>query len=66
MPRTYIKVWDPENEEWVYIPEEDVPRIDMNVPRTGDNTHIALWGTLAVLSGAGLTALVVTDKTRKN
>ncbi len=25
VPRTYVKVWDPEAENWNYIPEEDVP-----------------------------------------
>jgi hypothetical protein len=25
VPQTYIKTWDPENEEYVYLPEEPAP-----------------------------------------
>ncbi|NBJ94449.1 Spy0128 family protein [Parablautia muri] len=26
VPRTYVRVWDSEDENWTYIPEDDVPR----------------------------------------
>ncbi len=26
VPRTYVKIWDSEEEDWTYIPEDDVPR----------------------------------------
>ena len=28
-PVPFVKWWDPESEEWVYIPEDDIPLIDM-------------------------------------
>ena len=64
MPTTYKKVWDPEEEEWVYVPEEDVPTTDLSipdVPNTGDASRLALWMTLALCS-AGV--LWVTRKLR--
>ncbi len=26
VPQTYVRVWDPEGEDWIYVPDEDVPR----------------------------------------
>lgn len=28
-PVPFVKWWDPETEEWVYIPEDDLPLIDV-------------------------------------
>ena len=51
VPLTYVKVWDPDNEEWVYVLEEDVPLADMdNTPKTDDLTRRGLW--IALLIGA--------------
>lgn len=55
VPKTYIKIWDPENEEWVYIPEEDVPLNNLEIPETGDSS--ALWAALAAGSLLGLYTL---------
>ena len=54
MPKTYVKVWDPEEEEFVYIPEDEVPLSDM-VPETGDD--FGLWAVLCLTSGTGLAVL---------
>ena len=54
VPKTYIKVWDPENEEWIYVPENEVP---LWGPRTGDTSLRELWTVLSVLSLSGLAAL---------
>ncbi len=60
VPTTYIKVWDPEEEEWEYIPEDEVPlgRRFPDNPKTGDSRRLALWLALSVaaLAGMALTA----------
>ncbi len=67
VPQTYIKTWDPENEEYVYLPEEPAPlasfipastplaRLDMT-PKTDDSGHPWLWIELcfAAILGTGL------------
>ncbi len=67
VPQTYIKTWDPENEEYVYLPEEPTPlasftpaptplaRLDMT-PKTDDPGHPWLWIGLcfAAIVGIGL------------
>ena len=45
------------------IDEDGVPTTDM--PNTGDDTPIALWAALAVLSGGGMAALLVSGKKEK-
>ena len=35
VPKTYIKVWDPEQEEYVYILDEEPPLADRSSPQTG-------------------------------
>ncbi len=60
VPTTYIKVWDPEEEEWEYIPEDEVPldRRWPDNPKTGDSRRLELWLALsaAALAGMALTA----------
>lgn len=65
VPTTYVKLWDPEKEKWVYIPETEVPTTGKGtpttttiprisrVPKTGDGG--GPWGALiaAALSGFG-------------
>ena len=58
MPKVYKKVWDPEQEEYVYILDEDVPLVTS--PRTGvtgDGSSAALPAAAAVLGLGGLAAL---------
>ncbi len=51
VPLTYVKMWDPENEEWVYLPEDEVPLALMDgTPQTGDGARPALWGALCTTS----------------
>ncbi len=61
MPKTYVKVWDPENEAWIYIPEEDVPLWN-KVPKTGDGSRTELWAALAAASLCGAAALNLRKK----
>ena len=51
VPRTYIKVWDDENEEWVYLPEDELPLAMMDgTPQTGDKARPMLWAGLVAAS----------------
>lgn len=58
VPLTYIKVQDPETEEYVYLPEDEVPMA--SVPKTGDN--LLLWFFAAAVSGL---AALATGRKRK-
>ena len=49
VPRTYIKVWNPETEEFVYLPEDEVPLSSM-LPKTGDPFKRDLWRMMFILS----------------
>ena len=63
VPQTYIKTWDPENEEYVYIPEEPTPlapitptpfaRLD-TTPKTDDPNHPWFWLGLCFASILGI------------
>ena len=63
VPQTYIKTWDPENEEYVYIPEEPTPlapitptplaRLDYT-PKTDDPNHPWFWLGLCFTSILGI------------
>ena len=58
VPKVYKKVWDPEQEEYVYILDEDVPLVTS--PRTGvtgNGSSAALPAAAAVLGLGGLAAL---------
>ena len=63
VPKTYVKVWNPETEEWEYIDEEDVP-LWSAVPETGEGSGLALWSILAALSLGGLFALTLPRRKR--
>ena len=60
VPKTYIKVWDPETEEYVYILDEEPPLADRTAPQTGvtglDGTAV-LALTAAALGAGGMAAL---------
>lgn len=58
VPKTYYKIWDPENEEYVYLLEEDIPLSWLDpTPKTGDSGMTAFWAALAVSSLCGLLCL---------
>ncbi len=57
VPKTYIKVWNPTTEEYVYLEEDDVPLTGLNdpsLPRTNDNTNFFLWISLVSASLGGI------------
>lgn len=64
VPKTYVKVWNPETEEWEYIDEEDVPLWGA-VPETGEGSSPVFWAALAVVSLGGLSALLMPPRKRR-
>ena len=40
----------------------NAPKTSDNVPQTGDNAHLSLWVTLALLSAAGLVVTLLSSK----
>lgn len=61
VPRTYIKMWDPELEEWVYVPEDEIPLANMTSPQTGDMDYTGAGWTV-LLAAAGVVFLVKRTK----
>lgn len=52
VPKTYRKVWDPVDEEWEYILDEDVP-LDY-IPATGEAPVVAVLSAVCIVSLAGI------------
>lgn len=48
VPTTYVKVWDPEAGEYIYLPEGEVPLWGLFLPKTGDMSKSPLWALLAM------------------
>ena len=63
VPKTYVKVWNPETEEWEYIEEGEVP-LWSAVPATGERSGLAFWAVLAVVSLGCLSALFLPYRKR--
>ncbi len=64
VPRTYVKVWDPVNEEFIYIPEEDVPLFGL-LPKTGEEERRRRLGVILVMSLAGIGTLMTMEEWRR-
>lgn len=64
VPRTYVKVWDPDILQWIYIPEEEVP-LWGSVPATGDESGFGFLVVLAVGSMCGLVWLQFGSQKKK-
>ncbi len=64
VPRTYVKVWDPVNEEFIYIPEEDVPLFGL-LPKTGDEERQRWLRVILALSLAGIGTLTVGERRKR-
>lgn len=63
VPTTYVKTWDPETEEYFYVPEDEVPLAPL--PRTGDPSHTGMLVVLMVVSLIGIAAFSVLRFRRK-
>ncbi len=60
---TPLGSWVPdENGEWVFVPDEDVPLGNGNLPQTGDSAPVFLFTMLTVLCGVGSVGLLVTSR----
>lgn len=64
VPRTYVKVWNRDKSEWVYIPEEDVPL--WGFPDTGDESGIGFWAAMCSISLCGLILMIRLYRKRKD
>ena len=58
VPKTYVKVWNPETGTWQYILEEEVPLGWQDLPKTGDKSRNILWMTLFIGSIVGILWLI--------
>ncbi len=56
VPKSYVKVWDPENEEYIYILDEDVPLWNQT-PQTGDESRTVLFAVLTLGALCGIAVL---------
>ncbi|MDE7010555.1 MAG: LPXTG cell wall anchor domain-containing protein [Oscillospiraceae bacterium] len=65
VPKTYVKVWDPETEQFMYIPEDEVPLFGFETPETGDNSQRMILAGLCALSLSGIAGLIVTKRRNK-
>ena len=54
------KVWNPDQQTFEYILDEEVP-MDLMLPKTGDNSKGILW---AILWAAALAGLYILYQTR--
>lgn len=57
VPQAYVKTQDPVTEDYVYIPEEDVPLASIGTPQTGDATGNH-WMMLFMMSLGGMIFLL--------
>ncbi len=65
VPRAYVKVWDPEQQTFLYIPEEDVPLFGL--PKTGHTGKRTMGWILwfAILGCVGEEMVYSSRKRRK-
>lgn len=54
VPRTYVRVWDPQKEEWVYLPEDEVPLAGRTSAKTADSMAPVFWMFMTGMSVAGV------------
>ena len=58
-------MWDPEQEEYVWVPEEELPLWYLDVPDTGNHDNPILWTILSAGSAVGLGALWLAGSHKK-
>lgn len=57
VPRGYRRVWNPDTQQWEWIPEDEIPLTGL--AKTGDDSHPMLWIALFLGSIVGIVTLVV-------
>lgn len=70
-PTSYIKVWDPEEEEWVWIEDDEVALGSIEVekptvPKTGDESAVGVWTLLLAISLVGMISLFFGGRTKRH
>ncbi len=65
VPRTYVRVWDPQKEEWVYLPEDEVPLAGRTSAKTADGMAPVFWMFMTGLSVAGVAAFRYSKKKKE-
>lgn len=65
VPRTYVRVWDPQKEEWVYLPEDEVPLAGRTSAKTADGMAPVFWMFMTGLSVAGVGAFHYSRKKKE-
>lgn len=65
VPRTYVRVWDPQKEEWVYLPEDEVPLAGRTSAKTADGMAPVFWMFMTGLSVAGVGAFRYSKKKKE-
>lgn len=66
VPKTYVKVWNPETGMWEYILEEEVPLSSQDLPKTGDKSRNILWMTLFIGSVVGILWLIAVRRKQRS
>lgn len=61
VPRTYLKCWNPDTREYVYLFEDEVP-LSFMLPNTGDKFDKLFWLAIWGLSLSGLLMLICMKK----
>lgn len=59
VPRGYRRVWNPDTQQWEWIPEDEVPLTTVGLAKAGDDSHPMLWLALFAASAIGIVALVI-------
>ncbi len=65
VPRTYVRVWDPQKEEWVYLPEDEVPLAGRTSAKTADGMAPVFWMFMTGLSVAGVATFRYSKKKKE-
>lgn len=66
VPKTYVKVWNPETGMWEYILEEEVPLSWQDLPQTGDKSRNVLWMVLFISSIVGIIWLIAVRRKERS
>ncbi len=62
VPRGYVRVWNPDTQQWEWIPEDEVPLGTIGLPKAGDDSHPMLWLALFFGSIGGIVILIILRK----
>lgn len=61
VPKSYVRVWNPETEEFMWIPEDEIP-LASALPKTGHRGNGIGWVCMSILSLMGMGVLIYWKK----